>query len=385
MSGENLMILGASARAAAFSALRAGLRPWCADLFADRDLQARCPVLCLPGRYPESFAGLIDTELTGPWMYTGGLENWPDLVRRLARRRPLWGNDEKSLRLARDPLFVRRVLHAAGLEVPAVHRQAAALPLVFRWLWKPCRSAGGSGIRFLTPWETRSAARGPGYYQEFIEGEPCAALYVGDGRQAWLLGLTRQLVGVPWLHAAPFHYCGSLGPLELTDPLLRESLVRMGGVLAQRCGLRGLFGVDGVLREGVFWPVEVNPRYTASVEVVEHATGTRALAWHGLVFTLGGLPAPFPPLAPLRECIGKAIHFARADLVFPPDGPWLAGLRSPTPLDDLPLFADIPAPETPIRAGKPVLTFFARGNSVAACEEALREMAADLDRRLYGG
>jgi uncharacterized protein len=383
MADESLMILGASARAAAFSAVRAGLRPWCADLFADRDLQARCPVMRLPGRYPESFADLIETELPGPWMYTGGLENWPDLVRRLARRRPLWGNGEEALRLARDPLFVRRVLRAVGLEVPAVHRQAAALHTVFRWLRKPCRSAGGTGIRFWTPGETRPSVRGPGYFQEFIEGDPCAALYVGDGRQAWLLGLTRQLVGVPWLSAAPFHYCGSLGPLELNDPL-RASLIRMGVVLAARCGLRGLFGVDGVLREGVFWPVEVNPRYTASVEVLEHATGTKALAWHWLVFTLSCLPAPFPPPAPSLWRIGKAVLFARRDLVFPADGPWMAELRSPTPVTDLPLFADVPAVGTPIGAGKPILTFFSRGDSVAACEESLRETAADLDPWLYG-
>src|SRR5437763_9510980 len=36
IQGEHLLILGASTRAAAFSALRAGLRPSCADLFSDR-------------------------------------------------------------------------------------------------------------------------------------------------------------------------------------------------------------------------------------------------------------------------------------------------------------------------------------------------------------
>src|SRR5262249_36432055 len=140
-------------------------------------------------------------------------------------------------------------------------------------------------------------ARGAGYFQEFIEGDPYAALYVGDGGRAWLLGLTRQLVGVPWLSATPFHYCGSLGPIEPEDRL-RASLIRTGTVLAARCGLRGLFGVDGILREGVFWPVEVNPRYTASAEVLEYATGMKFLTWHWLVFTLGGLPTRFPPPAP---------------------------------------------------------------------------------------
>ena len=45
----------------------------------------------LPGRYPDAFAELVGVEVAGPWMYTGGLENHPDLVRRMARQRPLWG------------------------------------------------------------------------------------------------------------------------------------------------------------------------------------------------------------------------------------------------------------------------------------------------------
>ncbi len=38
MSAERLLIVGASARAAAFSAMRAGFQPLCADRFADVDL-----------------------------------------------------------------------------------------------------------------------------------------------------------------------------------------------------------------------------------------------------------------------------------------------------------------------------------------------------------
>ena len=40
----DLVIIGASARAAAFSAHRAGMRPWCVDLFGDADLARRFPV-----------------------------------------------------------------------------------------------------------------------------------------------------------------------------------------------------------------------------------------------------------------------------------------------------------------------------------------------------
>ena len=58
----NLVILGASTRAAAFSALRANLRPWCIDLFGDMDLRGRCPVQTIaPEDYP---GGLVRLRLS---------------------------------------------------------------------------------------------------------------------------------------------------------------------------------------------------------------------------------------------------------------------------------------------------------------------------------
>src|SRR5438309_1251845 len=87
----NLLIFGASARAAAFSALRAGLSPWCADLFGDADLAARCPVIALPDTYPDGLLEIERQAPPGPFLYTGGLENRPRLLRELAQRRTLWG------------------------------------------------------------------------------------------------------------------------------------------------------------------------------------------------------------------------------------------------------------------------------------------------------
>jgi predicted ATP-grasp superfamily ATP-dependent carboligase len=373
------LLFGASVRAAAFSALRAGLRPWCADLFADADLRARCPAMRLPGRYPFSFFDLIDCELPGPWMYTGGLENWPNLVRRMAERRPLWGNDWAAAGSSRLPSHVSEVLRRAGLSVPAVRTADDRPPAGGRWLVKPLTGSGGAGIRF---WDGSTRPAGNAYLQEFIEGESYAAVYAGDGRQARLLGVTRQLVGEPWLHAAPFHYCGSVGPLS-PETVPRSALERLGTALAWGCGLRGLFGVDGEARGGAFWPVEVNPRYTASVEVLEYATGLKALAWHRKVFEAAELPTQ--PEVAASGCIGKAILFARNAVVFPADGPWRAVLDAPAAPDEMPAFADIPLAGTRIAAGRPVLTVFARATDPPGCLAALRRAAADIDRRLYGG
>ncbi|HEY7426710.1 MAG TPA: ATP-grasp domain-containing protein [Gemmataceae bacterium] len=376
---QYLLIFGASARAAAFSALRSGLCSWCLDLFADVDLQNRCSVSRLTGHYPYAFLDHLDAAPPSPWMYTGGLENWPRLVRRMSEHRTLWGNTAETLFRARDPEFVTDLLQAAGMPTPALCRPEERSEVGRRWLCKPRRGAGGIGIQFA-PEETSDE---PSIYlQEYIEGRPCSLLYLGDGRQACLLGMTWQLAGVSWLHAGAFRYGGSIGPV---DPgiVRRPSLQTLGDLLTGECGLCGLFGVDGILCEGVFWPVEINPRYTASVEVLEYATGLPAVAWHEHVFTHGQLPSLSPPAIPSERSIGKAILFAREDLLFPADGPWMAELRSPTPVHELPAFADIPAAGERIEAGRPVLTFFAVAGSPSACEEALRQSAADLDRWLF--
>jgi len=127
----------------------------------------------------------------------------------------------------------------------------------------------------------------------------------------------------------------------------------------------------------------VNPRYTASVEVLEYATGLPALALHRRVFDPAA-PAP-APAATASGVVGKAVLFARAPVVFPEDGPWLATLHSPLPVEEMPDFADIPPAGQRIEAGRPVLTFFARAADVTACLEALRRGAADLDAQLSGG
>jgi predicted ATP-grasp superfamily ATP-dependent carboligase len=398
LDSDHLLIFGASARAAAVSALRAGLRPWCADLFADADLQAACPVrLLTPGTYPEGFMEVEAEGPAGPWMYTGGLENRPSLVGRLSRCRPLWGNDAEVLRRARSPQNLSKVSRDAGIPYPAVCRRASEVPAEGRWLIKPRTGAGGAGIHFWAgkggPVRKRQV-----YFQQFIEGETCAAVFLGDGRRAQLLGLTHQLVGIPWLHARAFTYCGSIGPFPLS-PSLQDAMDRLGTALVQGTGLRGLFGVDLILQDGVPWPVEVNPRYTASVEVLEYGLSLAALALHRQVFAstagreghLSELPGPNQQPTNHMPFVGKGILFARVPLVFPREGPWISTLEQirtrPTAaeLQQPPAFADIPSAGQRIAAGRPILTFFVRGETAATCLENLRQIAADLDRRLANG
>jgi predicted ATP-grasp superfamily ATP-dependent carboligase len=373
---QPLLILGASVRAAAFSALRAGWTPLCADLFADADLRSRCRVLRLSGRYPDAFRHLFAGPLPGPWLYTGGLENHPGLIAELESRGRLLGNGAEVLRRARDPLFLSEMARRAGLPAPGVLLAAPTESSSQRWLVKPLAGAGGAGIRWWQPGEVQPARRC--YWQEFIPGTPASALYVGDGVRSRCLALTRQLVGEAWLQAGPFRYCGSVGPIQRSEAL-HHGLERLGEELVRGTGLRGLFGVDGVLREGTFSPVEINPRYTASVEVVEHATGLQALAMHVRACQREGVEVMVRPAA---GCVGKAVVYAPQRLRFPEEGPWQGALREPSPVEVMPDFADIPEAGTEIAPGHPVLTVFARGESEEECERGLRQVSGRLNRVL---
>lgn len=370
-----LLIVGASARAAAFSAIRAGLTPWTADLFADRDLASACQICVRVADYPRGFLEVGRQNLAGPWMYTGALENFPGFVQAMSRRRPLWGNPAAVLRRVRCPFTVARVLQEHGVACPAVLNRTAT-PTTGRWLRKPKAGASGRGIAFADTHDVLSAAT---YLQEHIEGEAHSAAYVAVDGQAKLLGMTRQLVGEPWLHAGPFHYCGSVGPVAMSA-MLGDALGRLGQVLTTAFELRGLFGMDFILRDGIPWPVEINPRYTASVEVLEWTTGQAAISLHAQAF---GQQAATTNAVTVAGLLGKAVYYAPCPLRFPMDGPWEVCLRQVWDPWRVPDYADIPSPGETFDAGQPVLTFFAAGDTTTACRDSLQRIAGDLDRQLF--
>jgi predicted ATP-grasp superfamily ATP-dependent carboligase len=235
----------------------------------------------------------------------------------------------------------------------------APCPADGRWLRKPLYSGGGRGIRFAHPREGTSPHQ---YFQDFIGGAPRSVAFSGTT----LLGVTEQLIGEPWLHAKPFAYCGNVGPVSEAGPALAR-LLHLGRFLAGPCGLRAQWGIDFVLNGEVPYPVEVNPRYTAGMEVMEYGLGRSVFQQ----WVESGRAA--------RGTVGKAIYYAPNDLTFPRSGPWYADLEGEFDPWRLPGFADIPAAGSRIEAGSPVLTFFATGSAPLEVRARLQSRAAELD------
>lgn len=397
-----LLLIGASVRAAAESAARAGFSPYGVDLFGDADLAAQFPA--------QRVSDLSDASIPLPpldgFLYAGGLENRPAAVAAWAERAPLWGNGPAALALARDPVRWAAALADLGPEVVAPEiRSSGAVPKDGRWLWKRRSSAGGLGVRaaragrtapsapefyiFSTSEENESIPHPPGWLlQRRYVGPTDAGIFFADANGVRFLGATRQLAGRAWCKAAPFHYCGSIGPLPLSSAE-RAAWKRLGDASARYAGLTGLFGIDAVrppIPAGAdrafrpFVPVDLNPRYTASVEVLERAAGAAALALHR------NDPAPAWPVdhspqgpAP-RRVVGKAVVYAAAPLVVSAGtaARWLDLSRAAGRGDDASR-ADVPRPGTAVGAGEPIVTVFA---SASAFPEAMAKLHAEASAAL---
>jgi uncharacterized protein len=382
---QPLVILGASARAAAFSACRAGFAPWTADLFADADLAALCPARRVT-TYPAGLESAAREAPPGPWLYTGALENHPDLVDRIAAVRPLWGNSGEVLRRVRDPWQVREALAAEGVSCPEVASNRHSLARG-KWMRKPRRSAGGARIEVITvdaeapppevhreapPARRRDHAF---YHQQFIQGESLSAVFIAAAGRAQLLGVTRQLTGAAWAGARGFQYSGSIGPRPLSEEQQRQ-WARIGSCLARRFALTGLFGVDAVENEAGVFPVEVNPRYTASVEVLERSLSFHALTFHAAACRDGRLPeSPAQAQPTLRVC-GKAVLYAPRDGAAPESFRRFLDRVHSGPA--WPSAADLPRPGELLRAGHPVITVFAEGTDEHDVEQRLRQTTAEI-------
>lgn len=368
MPQSRIAIVGASVRAAAQSALRAGYSPVAADLFADADLYEVCPATRI-ANYPDGFCDWLAQQDVDGWFYTGALENYPDLIDQMVavvgNTAPLWGNAGDVLHQIRSPLRLQQTLNDAGLLFPET--QTTQPLLDGKWLAKTCRGSSGCGVRRfeLHPAEPSLEPQDT-FFQRFIEGTPISALFfaTGDnisgnsakGNSAKLIGITKQLIDVAWTHAKPFQYAGSIGPWKITHQVQAE-IERTGNVLAQQFNLVGLFGVDMILQGDQAWTLEVNPRYTAAFEVVERFTTTPHQA--------AGKAILFAPQA--IEVLGSLTNWA---LQRSHTKPW-------------PEIGDIPTAGTQIEASQPVLTVFAQADCIDEVEHRLRVSIEEVEAQLY--
>jgi len=365
-----VLIAGVATRGFAQSAVRAGYEVIAVDGFGDLDLRAcaRAVVVARAGeRFSVRAALAAARDLPRDAVsYVGSFENHPRAVAALAARGQLWGNAPAVLRRVRDPARLARGLASRGFAVPAV-RRAAPGDSRGRWLVKPRASGGGSGV---ARWRGGGIPRGS-YLQAHLPGVPGSIVFAANGRRAVPLGVSHALAGERRFGAAGFRYCGSI--LAPAGSRHLAHATRLSAAVTELFGLVGVNGLDFVTVDGTPQAIEVNPRYTASMELVERAHGLSIFGIHARACA-GELPDFDLAGSRLPGVFGKAVVYARRDVMPEHTHHWL---------DDADL-GDVPPSGEWIARGRPICTIFARARTVAGCHAALARRARALYHTLEG-
>lgn len=369
-SQEPLGLVGVSVRAAV-EALAArpipGLAIHCVlDLYCDYDTHQASPAASQSCHsWSQLLAHIHGAELQRVrWLPIGGLDTQPAVWEALAKSpQQLLGCSLDTVRFCKSPAAWSATLEQVYPHVLPICYQANSPP--GRWFLK-------SG------WPTDPQ---PWFWQRACEGELASALFLATADGVHWVGGSR-------LHVTADHrYLGNVADSAWPPTVDRSALESIARCLHQSTNLRGLFGIDYV-RNPCVWPLEINPRPTASVEVVAEHLGRNLYLEHlWACEARAGTPPPTPNTETPTQDPGPAVVAKRilyngtAPLLITPAGferlrasqayrlvsEWLEAWSRPTvaaatpeKLDIEVRLADIPWPQSIIPPQEPICTLLAR-------------------------
>jgi predicted ATP-grasp superfamily ATP-dependent carboligase len=387
---RTLLVCGASTRAAAEGAARAGFSVTSIDAFADRDHHPSVRALSVARDLnvpPTASAVARAARMIGrdAVVYLSPFENHPRAVATLAADGLLLGNPPETLRRVRNPFLLAEALRRHGFAAPSLLNDPNdgndpndpndPNDSNDSWLLKPLRSGGGNRIR---TWSRGESAGHGGYVQERIDGTPGSIVFVAANGSCVPIAFSRQIVGDDNFGGAGFRYCGSiLAPLHDSQfargDAVFDAARAVAGCVSTTFGLVGLNGIDFTVRDGIVYPLEVNPRWCSSIEVAERAFGTAVFPFHVAACTRAALPAFDCREALMRSrAVGKAIVYARHAVSVGDTSNWLTDSS----------VRDIPHCGERFRAGQPVCSVFAAAADSAECYRLLVARAARIHAEL---
>jgi len=359
------------------SAVESGLEVTGVDFFGDMDCrgEVKTPSADSEPRTLDllKIAQEIECSECSGLVYGSGIENYGYALEYWQDKDLLLGNGPETLLKVRNPFILRDVLAQIGMEMPEFH-SSDWIPTEGSWLLKPLFKGGGYGIFELPSIEAdiRSVLNQldkPERYviQEKLDGVPASITFLADGAKALLVGSSYQLIHEQTREEL-FQYMGNIVPL--TAPYLDfwKDMDKLANHLSAAFGLKGLNTLDFILCDGVKI-LELNPRWSGSVEMIEAWLGRRLLIEH-IKACKGELPdkAEWERSVRSQRFYGKKIIFADVSFTVRDDAEdwqrlYQYGIR------------DIPWPKSSIKKGEPICTVLADGTSKDECLLKLSEKA----------
>ena len=382
-----IFVCGASARQVVSIATSAQIICYAADLF--NDYETRCFTdKSVKVERLEDVHGVANAFNYDHCVLAGGMENYPDIVEAICPVLPC--RDRDSLLRCRDPIALLVLVNESNelsnlnIKFPLTTRERPENAVDGEWLIKRTDRSGGLGVQRLT--STICNRKANQVYQRSVHGDLVSGLFIADGHQASLLGISQQWAGRSELGCQEFSYCGSIAPYVVSQSQYHAVRVT-GEFLTSEFGLRGIFGIDFVLDNDNLWLLEINPRITASAEVCGRLIPLNIVEEHvramaDVEFNAGQIP-PYPNPASPTDFHGKAIVFNRETHSVLISADLHRQLRKWTeqgisPSQTVSSLVDLPMPDTPIGPGSPVLTIRVSAQKKSAVETRLLQLAEEV-------
>lgn len=307
--------------------------------FDREDLLRRAARLCPPS----GCLGLV---------YGAGFEDDTETLAQLARGRDLFGNPPELVERLKDPVRFFGMLDQLAI----AHPDTALAPPAHRrgWLYKRRGATGGAHVIDAGAVDVDAAA-GQGYFQRREAGRNLSVLFLADGREAAVIGISRQLTRGLGRHR--FAYAGAVGPIELPAALYRKLRDAIDALVA-RTGVVGCNSLDFLLDGDRLSVLEINPRPSATMDLYDDDWAAGLFDAH-LNACRGRLPRAAAVRRP-RAARAHAIIYARRPLQIRADTAFASWC------------SDLPRPGSRVALDAPICTVHAEAVDVQGALQLVR-------------
>lgn len=351
-----VLVAGFATRHIAQSAHRAGFEVYAIDHFCDQDLHWHTRE-CLRFEELDDIPNLVGQFASSRhfdiFVASSGAEV-------LGHNIPFYGSPPSVAGRFLDKREIQQFFEGHAIPVPSL------LPGgVYPAMVKPRHGAGGWRNAVVSSSEeektwTELFPDTPYLRQEVAGGIPASVSCVADGHNARAVAVNRQLIRGG--SERRYGFSGAFTPFETP---VRAEMIRIAERAAALSGCVGSLGVDFIVNNDRTYAIEINPRFQATLDTVEMATGLSVFGLH-IDACRGMLPAATPPA---RRHAVRCILFAEDDGVVRDD---LASLS--------PAIADIPWPGAEFEAGSALVSAYGWGRSNSEAHAMLDKTIITLRR-----
>lgn len=345
---KRILVAGFSTRHVVMSAYRAGYEVCAVDHFCDADLRNHT-LACMSfdelSDLPVRIREMCETYAIDGIIPTSGAETLCDLPA------PILGTDARIAARFLDKGFIQDWFCGLNIPVPPLAESGE-----FSAMLKPRSGSGGwrntvvSTPDDITSWMEAFPGE-PFLLQRIVQGIPASVCCVAGGGRARAIAVNRQILRGEGQYR--FGFAGSLTPFH--HPM-QDAMISYAERAAAASGCRGILGIDFMVSDDAVYAIELNPRFVATLDTIEAATGVNLVDLH-LSACQGILPDTMP--VPQQYAL-RRILFADRHCEITHDLSFLS-----------PQVADIPVPPAVFDEGSAVISVYGSGQDLASAQEAL--------------